>query len=80
MGTPPQWPDPPQQEPTPQNPHPNPPQPAIRRMWEDFKLGLRTLFGPKECAMCEGVGEYRIGVYSYWCRFCNGGGIRKWWH
>ena len=48
---------------------------------DNFLRGWAILFGKrKECAMCEGVGEYRIGVYSYWCRFCNGIGKRKWWH
>ena len=76
MGTPPQWPDPPQQEPTPQNPHPNPPTPAIRRIWEDFKLGLRILFGPKICAMCEGNGWFSLSGFMIPCRFCDERGVR----
>ena len=76
MGTPPQWPDPPQQEPTPQNPHPNPPTPAIRRIWEDFKLGLRILFGPKICAMCEGKGWFLLSGFLIPCRFCDEKGIQ----
>ena len=47
---------------------------------DDFLRGWAILFGKSnECAMCEGVGEYRIGEDSYWCRFCSGCGIRKWW-
>ena len=69
MGTPPQWPDPPQQEPTPQNPQPNPPTPAI---WQR----IRSWFAkPKDrCAMCDGFGKYPLFGQWRWCNFCEGTG------
>ncbi len=71
MGTPPQWPDPPQQEPTPQNPQPNPPTPAI---WQRIRSWFSK--SPELCALCEGFGRYHLFGQWRWCWHCEGNGYK----
>lgn len=75
MGSPPQWPDPPQQEPTPQNPNPNPPRPALlQRLMQNLRGGWYMLFPPRVCAMCNGSRKFMLRGEHVPCRFCESNG------